>query len=160
MRTIYATARSLDVDNDSLHSLVACLTGKESIKALTFAEAGKVAADLAERQKQAGIAPPPSKAAKGYPTQPGGVTKEQQRKMWALIGELEKLDAANGTTGKGDHRQRLCGAIKKATGQDAAPSNPFKWLTMRQGIEVIDLLKRIATSEEKKALRKGCVGHG
>ncbi|MDL2294917.1 DUF1018 domain-containing protein, partial [Ruminococcaceae bacterium OttesenSCG-928-D13] len=134
--------------------------GKDSIKALTFAEAGQVVADLTERQKLAGIAPPPRKAAKGYPTKPGGVTREQQSKMWALIGALEKLDAANGTTGKGDHRQRLCGAIKKATGQDAAPGNPFKWLTMEQGIEVIDLLKRITTSEEKRALRKGCVGHG
>lgn len=116
--------------------------------------------ELKTRQRMAGITPPPPKNKRAAaPAKPGGVTREQQGKMWALIGELEKLDAAAGRA-RVDHRKRLCGVIKKACGVDAAPASPFAWLDMAQGIAIIDMLKRILRSEEKKAVRKGCVASG
>jgi hypothetical protein len=156
LRTIFAIGRSLGMDNDDLHALVEGQTGHCSIKQMSSQEAYDVIGDLKARQKSAGIVPPPSKR-KSSPAKPGGVTKEQQGKMWALIGELEKLDTTPGAT---NHRQRLCGVIKKELNIDAAPSNPFSWLTMEQGKQVIDALNRYVKSAYKTAARKGGVGCG
>ncbi|MDL2294904.1 DUF1018 domain-containing protein, partial [Ruminococcaceae bacterium OttesenSCG-928-D13] len=131
--------------------------GKDSIKALTFAEAGKVAADLAERQKLAGIAPPPRKKAKQHPTTPGGVTSEQQGKAWALMYELQKFDPPIGGAGVGD---RLCGIITKHFGVSAPPAQPFRFLKMAQGIELIQLLGKMAERAELKSLHERRAGHG
>lgn len=160
MKTIYAIARSLGLDSDELHALVSALTEQDSIRALGESEAAEVVTELKRRQRAAGIQPPPPRNKRAAtPAKPGGVTREQQSKMWALIGELEKLDAAAGRE-LPNHRARLCGVIKKACGVDAAPASPFAWLDMQQGIEVIDTLKRILRSEEKKAVREGRVASG
>lgn len=165
-RKMRAIASSLDMDDDKLHMVVQGVTGLGSIRALDSQQAENVIAELQVRQKVAGIVPPRPKRQKKPDTavRPGGVTKAQQGKMWALLGELEKLDDAAGKP-KGDRFKRLSGIIKKATetkqkpGIDAPPANLFVWLKMEDGITVIDYLKRLVASEETKAIREGRVKH-
>ena len=156
MRTIYAISRSLGIDNEELHCLVEGVTGLASIKALSEAQAEMVVAELKTRQKAQGIAPR-AKSTAPKASRPGGITSRQQAKVWALIGELEKLGTG---PAKGTHRDRLCGVIKKELGMDAPPSNPFAWVTMKQGIQLIDALKRYVEHEAKKYSKRGCVASG
>lgn len=155
-RTIYAISRSLGLDNELLHTLVEGVTGCCSIKALTEEQARQVVDELKARQKTAGIQPP-APARKKALEKPGGITRQQQGKVWALLGELEKYDTKPSKAG---YKQRLCGIIKKELGMDAAPSAPFQWLTMKQGIKLIDALDRYVTQAERKAIREGRVPHG
>lgn len=157
IKVMYAVSRSIGMDSDALHTMVMGLTEKESIKTLTEEQAACVIAELKKRQQPTAIAPPAKSKNKGSITKPGGVTAEQQSKVWALIGELEKLDAV---PKKGNYRIRLCGIIKKEFGMDAAANNPFHWLDMKDGIRLIDTLKRYVAQEKKKAARKGSAAYG
>ncbi len=157
-RKIYAIANQLGMvgrgHDDDIHVLVAALTGKESLKTLSYSEAAAVIQELESRQGKAG-----SRRGKPAKTEerPGGITAAQQGKVWALMGELEKWDRKPGKAG---HRERLCGAIKHILGMDAAPGDPFRWLTMAQGIRLINGLKQYAEHAEKKALREGGAHYG
>ncbi len=84
IRKIYAIGSALGIvergnAGDSLHDLVASITGKSSVKALTYAEAQTVIRDLEKRQ---GGAPPPRRRPKEHAERPGGATATQQRKAW------------------------------------------------------------------------------
>ncbi len=68
MKTMYAVARSLGMDNDALHALVAGVAGAESIKALTALQADEVIRELKARQKSAGVQPSAPKATRGVST--------------------------------------------------------------------------------------------
>ncbi len=86
IRKIYAIGNALGIvergnDDDNLHVLVASLTGKDSVKALTYAEAQVVITDLQRRQ---GAVPLPRHKPKTHTERPGGATEGQQRKVWAL----------------------------------------------------------------------------
>lgn len=159
IKTIYAIGNRLDMSQsspeDELHVLVCGLTNKSSIKALTDAEADNVIAELKKRQTVAGIKPKSPKPAQRRPAvKPGGVTAAQQSKIWALMGALENLDTI---PSKATYRERLCGIIQKEFGMDAAPIAPFQWLTMKQGIQLIDTLKRYVANTELKVMREGQV---
>ena len=61
IRKIYAIGNALGIvergnEDDDLHALVSALTGKDSVKSLTYAEAQAVITDLQKRQ---GAAPLP-----------------------------------------------------------------------------------------------------
>ena len=61
IRKIYAIGNALGIvergnEDDDLHALVSALTGKDSVKSLTYTEAQAVIADLQKRQ---GAAPLP-----------------------------------------------------------------------------------------------------
>lgn len=56
-------------EDDDLHALVSALTGKDSVKSLTYTEAQAVIADLQKRQ---GAAPLPRHKPKTHPERPGG----------------------------------------------------------------------------------------
>ena len=107
---------------DPLHSLVAGITGKASVKALTSAEAQAVISELQQRQGS----PPPRRKSKTYTERPGGATAAQQRKVLALMFALQERDAVPSTASFG---QRLCGIIKKELHIDALPKEPFVWIT-------------------------------
>ena len=67
IRKIYAIGNALGIlergnAEDSLHDLVSSITGKDSLKALTYAEAQAVIRDL---EKLQGDAPPPQAQAQG-----------------------------------------------------------------------------------------------
>ena len=81
IRKIYAIGNALGIvergsEDDDLHALVSALTGKDSVKSLTYSEAQAVIADLQKRQ---GAAPLPRHKPKTHPERPGGATDGQQR---------------------------------------------------------------------------------
>ncbi|MEG1800970.1 MAG: phage protein GemA/Gp16 family protein [Oscillospiraceae bacterium] len=104
---IFSNAGKLGISRnsheDELHILIEGLSGKTSIKELTFQEANIIIDELKKRAVSSLNAAPAKK--KVHPTVPGGVTSQQQGKIWALIYELIKYDTkpVKATVGK---RQR------------------------------------------------------
>ena len=119
IRKIYAIGGALGMvkrneEDDLLHELVEGMTGKKSIKALTYGEACKVIGELEGRQGT----PPPRKSGKPLrKTAPGHTSEGQRRKVWALMYQLQ--DASPSKAPLGD---RLCAIIKKELGMDAFPN--------------------------------------
>lgn len=149
IRKIYAIGNALGIvkrgnADDSLHDLVSSITGKNSLKALTYAEAQAVIRDLEKRQ---GEAPHPRCKPKAHTERPGGATAAQQRKVWALMYELQKRDTAPSAASLGE---RLCGIIKKELQVDAVPTQPFAWLTFQNCNKLIEVLKKYVASAKKK----------
>lgn len=155
-RAIFAIMDNLGLDKEQLYMVVDAVTGSPSVSALSEQQANEVLAELRERQKAAGVQPKASKRKKAA-TKPGGVTPEQQDKIWAVLGELEKYDE---TPSEVSHRKRLCGIIRHELGVDAAPSKPFQWLDGKQGARLIDALVRYVASASRKASRRGRVADG
>lgn len=91
IRKIYAIGGALGMvkrneEDDLLHELVESMTGKKSIKALTYSEACKVIGELEGRQGT----PPPRKSGKPLrKTAPGHTSEGQRRKVWALMYRLQ-----------------------------------------------------------------------
>ena len=123
IRKIYAIGNALGIvergnEDDDLHALVSALTGKDSVKSLTYAEAQAVITDLQKRQ---GEAPLPRHKPKTHPERPGGATDGQQRKVWALMYQLAKED--------------------KELRIDSTPQQPFIWLDFQACNKLIEVLK-------------------
>lgn len=150
MKKIYAIGNVLGIrgsgHDDELHTLVAGVTGKESIKSLTYQEAGAVIKRLTELQGTA-ASPPPNRRPKKRESRPGGVTSGQQKKIWALMYELKKYDAVENDVSLGD---RVCKILKKEMHVDAVARAPFIWLTFAQGNTLIEILKGYVASAQKK----------
>lgn len=154
IRKIYAIGNALGIvergnADDSLHDLVSSITGKDSVKALTYGEAQAVIRDLEKRQGSA--PPPPRRRPKAHSEVPGGATAAQQRKVWALMYELQKRDTAPSAASLGE---RLCGIIKKELKVDAVPTQPFAWLTFQTCNKLIEVLKKYVANAKKKAGEK------
>ncbi len=156
LRTMHAIARSIGIDNDDLHSLAFCIAGETSLKELSFAQAAALIADLNARQKLAGVSAP-KRSARKHPTTPGGVTSEQQGKAWALMYELEKHDPGKDGVSVGT---RLCGLITSHFKVTAPPAQPFRFMKMAQGIELIHVLAKMVEQAERKAIHEGGVRYG
>lgn len=149
IKKIYAIGNALGIvergnDDDNLHMLVDSLTGKASIKALTYNEAQAVIADLQRRQ---GAAPSPKHKPKAHTERAGGATEGQQRKAWALMYELQKRDTVPSAASLGE---RLCGIIKKELKVDAAPKQPFIWLDYKTCNKLIEVLKKYVANVKKQ----------
>lgn len=146
IRKIYAIGNALGIkasgSEDELHALVGGVTGKDSIKSLTYREACAVIARLEELQCKSASPKP-----KEHKSRPGGVTAGQQKKIWALMYELKKYDEVPNDVQLGD---RLCKVIKKEFGADAIAKDPFVWLTFEQGNNLIEILKGYVTSVQRK----------
>lgn len=152
IRKIYAIGNALGIkssgaEEDELHTLVGGVTGKDSIKSLTYKEACAVIARLEELQGKAASPKPRSRKTKEHESRPGGVTSGQQKKIWALMYELKKNDEVPNDVQLGD---RLCAVIKKELHADAIAKNPFAWLTFEQGNKLIEILKKYVVSAEKR----------
>lgn len=150
IRKIYAIGGALGMRGadrqDALHDLVNSMTGKASVKELTYAEACRVIGELEARQGT----PPPRKG--GRPlrkTVPGRVSEGQQRKIWALMYQL--AEASPSTAQLGD---RLCTIIKKELGVEAFPRDPFAWVDYKGGNKLIETLKGYVKTASKKAEAK------
>lgn len=157
IRKIHAIGHALGIVDpgeaeDELHALVRGITGKDSIRELTYREAGAVLARLEGLQK----APPKRKGGKQkeHGSRPGGITSGQQKKVWALMYRLKACDREPGGAGLGD---RLCGIIRKELGVDALAKDPFAWVTFAQGNDLIEMLKRYVANAERKG---GVAGNG
>lgn len=152
IRKIYAIGHALGIvdpgsGGDELHVLVDGMTGKDSVKSLTYAEAGDVISRLEGMQGKA-VSPKPSRKRQAeHKEKPGGVTSGQQKKIWALMYELKKYDTAANEVALGD---RLCGIIRKELGMDAAAKDPFVWMSFPQGNRLIEILKNYVASAGKK----------
>ncbi len=157
MKKIYAIGNALGIKgsghDDELHTLVAGVTGKDSIKSLTYQEAGAVMKRLEELQGAAVSPELTNRRTKKYESRPGGVTPGQQGKIWKLMYELKKYDAVPNDVSLGD---RLCKILKKEMHVDAVARTPFIWLTYTQGNHLIEILKGYVAS----AQRKGGAGNG
>ena len=159
MKKIYAISGALGMTEqgnreDELHLLVAGLTGKESLKELTYREAQAVIGRLS--QIQGSQAPPNPKREREHPSRPGGVTSGQQKKIWALMYELQKYDEAPSTVSLGE---RLCAVIKKELGTDAIARTPFAWINFEQGSRLIEALKKyIENTRKKRGCKDGLAG--
>lgn len=85
IRKIYAIGNALGIkasgNEDELHVLVGGVTGKDSIKSLTYQEACTVIARLEELQGKTASPKPRSKMPKEHQSRPGGVTSGQQSCM-------------------------------------------------------------------------------
>nr|DAL54637.1 MAG TPA_asm: Protein of unknown function (DUF1018) [Caudoviricetes sp.] len=151
IRKIYAIGNALGIkasgSEDELHALVGGVTGKDSIKSLTYREACAVIARLEELQCKSASPKPRSTKPKEHKGRPGGVTAGQQKKIWALMYELKKYDEVPNDVQLGD---RLCKVIKKEFGADAIAKDPFVWLTFEQGNNLIEILKGYVTSVQRK----------
>ncbi len=147
IKKIYAIGNALGIvergnEEDALHSLVAAITGKGSVRALTSAEAQAVINDLQQRQGT----PPPRRKPKTHTERPGGATAAQQRKVWALLYELQKADTAPSRATLG---QRLCGILKKELHIDALPKEPFAWIDFETCNRLIEILKKYVANAGK-----------
>ena len=152
IRKIYAIGGALGIkgsgtDEDELHMLVGGITGKASIKSLTYKEACAVIARLEELQGKAASPKQGNRRPKEHKSTPGGVTPGQQKKIWALMYELKKYDEVPNDVQLGD---RLCAVIKKELGADAVAKNPFVWMSFRQGNNLIEILKGYVKSARRK----------
>lgn len=151
IRKIYAIGNALGIKasggGDEFHALGGGVTGKDSVKSLTYKEACAVIARLEELQGKAAFPKPGSKKPREHKNRPGGVTAGQQKKIWALMYELKKYDAVPNDVRLGD---RLCRVIKKEFGGDAVARNPFAWLTFEQGNNLIEILKGYVKSAGKR----------
>lgn len=75
IRKIYAIGNALGIvergnEDDDLHALVSALTGKDSVKSLTYTEAQAVIADLQKRQARLrcpGTSPRPTRSGQAGP---------------------------------------------------------------------------------------------
>lgn len=146
IRKIYAIGGALGMRGadrqDALHDLIAGMTGKNSVKELSYAEACRVIGELEARQGT----PPPRK--KGRPlrkTAAGGASDGQVRKVWALMYQLEA--ASPSKTPLGD---RLCGIIKRELGIDAWPKDPFAWIDYKACSKLLEALKGYVKTAQKK----------
>lgn len=152
IKKIFAIGNALGITGrggreDELHALIQGMTGKESVKALTYQEAAAVVTRLEVLQGPAASPEPPRKKEKEHSERPGGVTSGQQKKIWALMYELKKYDPSPESAPLGN---RLCAIIKKELGMDAIAKKPFAWVTFSQGNTLIEMLKRYVESQKRK----------
>ena len=155
-RRIFGAARGLGMTNDDLHALAADLTGKESLMELTTREADALIRELQRRQPSS---PPAPKARKPrqHPEHPGGPTSEQQRKVWAMMYDLQAMDTEPSGQSLGE---RLSGIIRKELHVSAAARDPFAWLTCEQCSRLIDILDKGYIPTVFRARQRGPKGGG
>lgn len=150
IKAIYALGGSLGLvehgsHEDNLHLLVESTAGKSSVSSLTGDEAAQVLAELKHRMRFCNQEPPASSGAGRHKEKPGGVTADQQRKVWALMYRLRASSPSTATLG-----DRLAGIIRYQLKLDATAKEPFAWMTYRDGWELIEAIKGIVKKAEKK----------
>lgn len=156
LKAIYALGGSLRIArhgsrDDELHEMVRGLTGKESVKSLSYQEASYVIGELQTRMKGFLDAPSaPKKRKKTYQDTPGGMTGGQQAKVWYLMTQLAGCDREKGSATLGE---RLAGIIRKEFKFEVDKHEPLQWFTAGQGWQLIEILKKYVASAEKKYMR-------
>ncbi len=125
---------------DLLHDVVRRMTGKDSVSALTHDEFRAVQYELMEKLKMKNRQEPLSRKSKRHEELPGGVTADQQRKIWRLMFLLRDMDEI---TSRATLGERLCGIIRKQLHRDCTQEQPFRFLSMADGWRLIEILKRI-----------------
>ena len=156
IKSIYALGAKLGMverdagHEDALHQLIAGLTGKTGVTALTPAEAQTV---LAELRRRSGATTAHKRRPRKYEELPGGVTAAQQKKIWYLMFQLERYDPAPDGV---QLRDRLCGLVGKMFSVTAIPAQPMRFLSSEQGSALIDALSRITAEKAQRHLPDTC----
>lgn len=158
VRRIYALGAAAGMvesgsHDDTLHAMVAVITGKDKVSGLTEKEFEAVQRELLSKIRYSNRTEPLKSRKKDNQraTAPGMMNAEQQGKAWKLIYILRDMDTGSTATAG----QRMVGAIKKILGVDARLENPFGWLTQAQGAALIDQLKRYVRSAEARQKKRG-----
>lgn len=157
IRKVYALGARLGLvesnnKNDALHTLVEGITGKDSVSKLNADEYKEVMTELYTRLRLSQLEPPPERhSKKRYESNPGKITEGQQRKVWALMYQLAGCDTEPSTASLGE---RLSGIIKRQFGVDATQRQPMKWLSYKQGNQLIEIIKNYVKSAERKAMQR------
>ena len=137
-------------DGDDIHALVHAVTGKDSIRQLTAAEARDVIRELDKRSVPADSRRHrPTADPSIYP--PGHMTPSQINKCWRLIYSVCESDPSDVPPA-----DRLAGAAERFIGQrpNMMAKNPFRFFTQEQGSQLIESLKRLEYSAEVKKLKR------
>ena len=143
IKIIYGIASSAGlVDNskgheDKLHQIVFGITGKESVKKLSFTEYRKVKNQLKEYALTESVAD-------------GMITVKQKAKIYVMMKQLAKLDPSE--TGIDE---RLCGIVRKNLKISSFPSEPLKWMRKKEATKIIQILGHYIENEKKKKISKG-----
>lgn len=162
IKSIYALAGGLgmverDNEDDPLHQLVYGVTGKYHVSDLTDNEIKAVQHELMERMKLGNRETPLERKRKPKPkpeTQPGMMTAAQIGYAWKLMYQLCDLDKSSASA-----FERMQGVIKKELGITAGDKEPFKWVKIREGAQLIEQLKRyVGNAEYRAAKAKAGVG--
>ncbi len=133
--------------DDNLHIIVNRVSGKNSIKELTQKEFKLVADELKE------MLPPTTVTLRDEKSKnvTKMITKDQQRTAWALVYKLIEIDKGD----KSEACKRLCGTIKKVCKVETTVYSPFKNVTSKMGIVLIENLKRYVSSAEGETKESG-----
>lgn len=124
-RKIHVTAKELGMDDDLLHEYVSMLTGRESLKELTVADAVKVIDGLEGK--------------KGY-ANGDRASYRQNAYIQILMKQLGWVD----DEGEPD-KKRLDGFVKKQYGIDDS-----RWMTRKIACRVIEGLKALESRQRKQ----------
>ncbi|MFV0401694.1 MAG: regulatory protein GemA [Oscillospiraceae bacterium] len=149
---IFALCRELGMSthsqsrDDDLHIMLLGLVEKDSLKELSFDEAGKVIRELQHRQRF-GSTPKPKK--------PGAVSEGQKRKVIALMCELRKLDTE---PVKATIERRVAGIIRRELKIDATSRDPYAWLDYQDGKKLIEVIKGYLSTAKRRAESRGDTG--
>jgi hypothetical protein len=131
--------------DDLLHVAVRAVTGKENVSALTHEEYLEMQHHLIEkmqyknREKPLEQRKPTQARSARHEERPGGVTAEQQKKVWYLMYQLRDRDGS--AYSRATLGERLCGIIRKQMHRDCTPEEPFRFLTLADGWRLIEALK-------------------
>lgn len=129
---------------DELHLWIKSFTGAEHISDLTEKQANLVISKLIAY----------CNGNKDSRPEGGYMTREQQRYVFKLMYKLVELSPSVVAL-----RDRLAGIIKTVTGK--TPKNDlFFGLTMEEGANIIETLKRYISTEARKIRRKEVEAHG
>ncbi len=155
---IYGLARELGMStrsaygDDDLHVLVEGITGKDSLTLLDGDEAERVIAELKHRGRFGAPATPPPTA---IPEKPGGVSAGQRGKILALMLELRKLDE---TPNRATIEKRVAGIIARELKITASEKDPYAWLTYRDGVKLIEVIKGYLNTAGRRAEARSGTG--
>ena len=146
---IFGAAKSAGItDSEDLHALVSYACGKTSLKEITKHDYILIIRELEARSSGQGTAKKKTAPAVTRPVE--GMSEGQINKVWRLMYELKSFDREPNTSSLGE---RLCGIIKRELKVDAAPKEPFAWLTYKNGSTLIERLKKYVENAEKRCLR-------
>lgn len=113
LRKIYAMARNMGMDNDTLHDVARGISGKDSLKALTVSQAARLIDRL-----------------KAYAGESGDIPNRTTRNQRWLIQRIAE------EMGWGAEPARLRGMVQRVAGV-----SDVKFLTAQQAWKVIEALK-------------------
>lgn len=135
-RKLYALAAELNLlergnPDDPFHQIVYRITGREHVSELDEKETNEVMTELLE--------------IKQHSEYPDKISVRQQKKAWALIYELCRLDPSDA-----DEGSRLCGAVEKILNKSSAKSDPFKWVKKWDADRLLNTLDGYVKSARKK----------